>query len=106
MMTPRGREANPRSAVRSRIREGVDEIAIGVLSQTRHGHGPARGIPDQALQLVTPMSWDLGIGVQGKALHAGTAGIGERGRLAVHAKRRTALLSLPRRGYVTIDATS
>jgi hypothetical protein len=45
-----------------------------------------RGIPHQALQLIAPMGWDLGISVQGKALHAGTAGTGERGHLAVHAK--------------------
>ena len=39
-----------------------------------------RGIPNQALQLIAPMGRDLGIGMQGKALHAGTAGTGERGR--------------------------
>src|SRR5262245_29163205 len=37
-----------------------------------------RGIPNQALQLSAPMGRDLGISVQGKALHAGTAGSRQR----------------------------
>jgi hypothetical protein len=45
-----GREANPRGAVRPRMREGVDQIAVGVLGQALQGHGPARGIPDEPLQ--------------------------------------------------------
>jgi hypothetical protein len=34
------------------------------------------------------MGRDLGVGMQGKALHAGTAGTRERGRLALAAKAR------------------
>ena len=66
--------------------EGVDKIAVGVLGQALQGHGAAGGIPDQALQLVAPMGGDLGVGVERKALDAGTAGTGERGRLALGAK--------------------
>jgi hypothetical protein len=43
--------------------EGVDEIALGVLGQ--------------ALPLVAPMGRDLGVGVEGKPVDAGTAGTGE-----------------------------
>jgi len=50
------------------------------------GHRAAGGIADQALQLVAPMGGDLGVGVERKALHAGTAGTGKRGRLALGAK--------------------
>ena len=50
----------------------VDEITVGVLCQ--------------ALQLVAPMGGDMGIGVERKVLHAGTAGTGERWCLASVAK--------------------
>ena len=62
-----GREPNPRGAVRPRMGEGVDEIAVGVLRQALQGHRAAGGIPDQALQLVAPMGRDLGVGVERKA---------------------------------------
>src|SRR5439155_497190 len=45
-------------------------------------------IADQALQLIAPMRRNLGVGVQGKALDAGTAGTGERWGLARGAKPR------------------
>src|SRR5262245_23108114 len=66
--------------------EGVDKIAIGVLLQTLQGYGTTSGIAEQALQLVAPMGGDLGVGVQGKALDAGTAGPRQRGHLALGAK--------------------
>ena len=66
--------------------EGVDKIAIGVLLQTLQGYGTASGKAEQALQLVEPMGGDLGVGVQGKALDAGTAGTRQRGRLTLGAK--------------------
>ena len=59
---------------------------MSVLRQTLQGHGTTGRIADQALQLVAPMGRDLGVGVQGKALHAGTAGTGQRGRLTLVAK--------------------
>ena len=61
------REPNPGGAIGPRCGEGVDEIAVGVFRQALQGHGAARGIPDQAFQLVPPMRWDLGVGVQRKA---------------------------------------
>ena len=82
------REANARGAVRPRVGEGIDEIAVGVLRQALQRHRAAGGIADQALQLVAPMGGDLGVGMQGKALHARTAGTRECGLLALIAKAR------------------
>ena len=82
------REPNPRGAIGPRVREGVDEIAVGVLCETLQRHGTAGRIPDEPLQLIPPMGGDLGVGVQRKAMDAGTAGTGERGRLALGAKAR------------------
>jgi hypothetical protein len=80
------REPNARGAVRPRVCDGVDRVAVGVLRQTLQGYGPTGRITDEPLQLVASMGWDVGVGVHGKALHAGTAGTRQRGRLAVHAK--------------------
>jgi hypothetical protein len=52
------------------------------LRQTLQRHGPARGIADQALQLIAPVRGDLRVGVEGKPVDAGTAGTGACGRLA------------------------
>jgi hypothetical protein len=68
------------------VGEGGDKIAIGVVPQTLQGHGTASGIAEQALQLIAPMGGDLGVGVERKTWHAGTAGIGKRGRLILGAK--------------------
>ena len=68
------RESNPCGPVRPRVRKGVDEIAIGVLLQTLQRHGTSRGRADQALQLIAPMGGDLGVGVQGEPVDAGTEG--------------------------------
>src|SRR5947209_16991994 len=48
-------EPNPRGAVGPRVGEGVDEIAVGVLCQPLQRHRAARGIPEQAFQLIAPM---------------------------------------------------
>jgi hypothetical protein len=72
-----------------RLGERVDEIAVGVLRQALQGHRAAGSIADQAFQLVAPMGGDLGVGVERKALHAGTAGTSKRKRLALGAKART-----------------
>jgi hypothetical protein len=82
------REPNPRGAIGPRGREGVDAIAVGVLRQALQGHGTAGGIPDEPLQLIPPMGGELGGGVPRKAMDAGTAGTGERGRFALGAKAR------------------
>src|SRR5262249_50321087 len=68
------------------MREGIDEIAIGLCLEALQGDGTAGRIPYQALQLVTPVGWDMGVGVQRKPLDAGTVGTGERWRLTLVAK--------------------
>src|SRR5262249_33342321 len=80
------RESNPCGPVRPRVRKGVDEIAIGVLLQTLQRHGTSRGIADQALQLIAPMGGDLGVGVQGEPVDAGTEGTAQERALALGAK--------------------
>jgi hypothetical protein len=37
-------------------------------------HDASGCVPNQTLQLITPMRWNPNIGVQGKAVHIGTAG--------------------------------
>src|SRR5215475_8648408 len=87
------RESNPCGPVRPRVRKGVDEIAIGVLLQTLQRHGTSRGIADQALQLIAPMGGDLGVGVQGEPVDAGTAGAAQERTLALEAKARAMRLT-------------
>ena len=68
------------------MREDVKEVAVGIFLEALRRHGTAGRITDEPLQLIPPMGRDLGVGMQGKALHAGTAGTRERGRLAFGAK--------------------
>ncbi len=68
------REPNPRGAIGPRMDEGVDEIAVGIFLEALQGHGTAGGITDQAFQLIAPVRGGLSVGVQGKPMHAGTAG--------------------------------
>ena len=82
------RESHPCGPVRPRVRKGGDEIAIGVLLQTLQRHGTSRGIADQALQLIAPMGGDLGVGVQGEPVDAGTEGAAQERALALGAKAR------------------
>src|SRR5215468_5724173 len=82
------REPNPRGAVGPRMRESIDEIAVGLFLEAFQGHGPAGRIADEAFQLIAPMRRNRRVGVQGKALDAGTAGTGERWGLALVAKPR------------------
>jgi hypothetical protein len=58
------------------------------LCEALQRHRAAGGLADQAFQLIAPVRRDLGVGMQGKPLHAGTAGTRERGRLALAAKAR------------------
>jgi len=44
------REAHPRGAIRPRMSEGGDTIAVGVLPQQLQRHGPASGVADEAFQ--------------------------------------------------------
>src|SRR5215831_12945672 len=80
------REPNPRGAVGPRMRESIDEIAVGVFLETFQGHGPAGRIADEAFQLITPVCRDVGVGVQRKPLDAGTVGTCQRGHLTLVAK--------------------
>src|SRR5215510_127093 len=68
--------------------EGVDELTVGVLLEALQRHGPAGGIADELFQLIPPVRGDLGVGVQRKALDAGTVWTGELGRLAFRTKAR------------------
>jgi hypothetical protein len=52
------------------------------------GHGTPGGGAEQACQRIAPMGGDLGVGVQGKAVDAGTTGAAEGGRLACSANPR------------------
>ena len=46
---------------------------MGIFRQTLQCHGASCCIPNQAFQLVTPMGWHLGVGVQGKPVDTGAA---------------------------------
>ena len=61
---------------------------MGVLLQTLRRHGTLRGRADQALQLSAPMGGDLGGGVQGEPVDAGTEGSAQERTLALGAKAR------------------
>src|SRR5262249_45154353 len=80
------REPNARGAVGPRVSEGVEEIAIGLYLEALQRHRAAGRIPYQALQLVTPVGWNVGVGVQRKPLDAGTVGTSQRRHLTLGAK--------------------
>ena len=84
--------------------EGRDEIAVGIFLEALQRHGTAGRITEQTFQLIPPVRGDLGIGVQRKALHAGTAGTGERWRLALGAKACANAPHLLPRAFATGDA--
>src|SRR5215471_11872180 len=66
--------------------ERVEEIAVGVLDQALERYRTTGGIADELFQLIPPVGWDVGVGVQRKPLDAGTVGTGERWRLTLVAK--------------------
>src|SRR5262249_4205997 len=82
------REPNARGAVGPRMRESIDEIAVGVCLEAFQGHGTAGRIADEAFQLIAPVRRNLGMGVYRKPLHAGTVGACQHGRLACAAQAR------------------
>jgi hypothetical protein len=47
---------------------------MGIFRKTLKRHSASRRIPQQAFQLVTPMRWDLGVGMERKPVDTGTAG--------------------------------
>ena len=59
---------------------------MGILCKPLKRHRTSGCIADQALQLVTPMGGNLGVGVQGKAVDTGTAGACQRGAFPCVAK--------------------
>src|SRR5262249_4363239 len=82
------REPNARGAVGPRMRESIDEIAVGVCLEAFQGHGTAGRIADEAFQLIAPVRRNLGMGVYRKPLHAGTVRACPHGRLACAAQAR------------------
>jgi hypothetical protein len=55
--------------------ESVHEIPASILFKPLERHSPSACVPNQALQLILPMRWNGSIGVQGKAVDTGTAGL-------------------------------
>src|SRR5437899_8927725 len=66
--------------------EGIDEIAVGIFLEALQGHRTTGRITNQALQLIAAMRRNRRVGVQRKAVHAGTARTSEPWRLALRAK--------------------
>src|SRR5712692_4687917 len=61
-------------AVRPWSVKGIHEVSVGILFKPLKRYGTSSCIANQTLQLITPMGWDLRVGVQGKSVHTGTAG--------------------------------
>jgi hypothetical protein len=61
---------------------------VGIFLEALQGHGTVGGITEQAFPLIAPVRRDLGIGVQGEPMHAGTVGTRQRGVLTLMAKPR------------------
>src|SRR5262249_22836531 len=72
-----GRESSPEGPRRPRVGEVVDEPAFAVLCQALGGPPAGGSIANRPFHLAPPMGGDLGVGVQGKPVDAGTAGTGE-----------------------------
>jgi hypothetical protein len=82
------RECDARGPVRPRMRERVDQIAVGVCLEALQGHGATGRIADELFQLIPPMRRNRRVGVEGKPVDTGTVRTGEPGRLALRAKAR------------------
>jgi len=52
---------------------------MGIFLEALQRHGTSGRRAAQSLQLIAPMRRDLGVGVEGKPVDAGTAGAHERG---------------------------
>jgi hypothetical protein len=55
----------------------IKEVAVGIFLEALQRHSTAGRIAYEALSLIPPVRGDLGVGMPGKALHAGTAGTNE-----------------------------
>jgi hypothetical protein len=82
------REPNARGAVGPRMRERVDQIAVGVCLEAVQGHGTAGRIADEAFQLIAPVRRNRRVGVEGKPVDTGAVRTREHGRLACAAQAR------------------
>jgi len=60
-------------AVSPRLREGVDEVPTGIFLQALKRHRTPGRVADEALKLISPMCWDLGVGMQRKPVDTDTA---------------------------------
>jgi hypothetical protein len=56
------------------------------LCQTLQGYRTSGGVADEALELIATMGGDVSVGVQGKAVYAGTTRTAQGGVLAFGAK--------------------
>ena len=63
-------------------------ISLGSFFKTLQRHGAPCRVPQQALQLITPVRWHLGVGVQRKPVDTGTAGARECGAFPCIPKAR------------------
>jgi hypothetical protein len=80
------REPNARGPVRPRMREGVDQIAVGVLDQALESYRTAGGRADELFSLIPPVGRDSSVGVERKPVDTGTPRPREPWRLALGAK--------------------
>ncbi len=69
-------------AVGPRPVESVNEIPVSILLKPLKRHSPSGCIANQTFQLITPMCRNPSVGVQGKAVDAGTTGSLEFGTFA------------------------
>jgi len=60
--------------VRPRFCERVPEVSVGIFRKTLKRHSTSCRVPHQALSLVTPMRWHLGVDVERKPAQTGTTG--------------------------------
>ena len=61
---------------------------MGIFLKTFKRHSASACIPKQAFQLITPMRWNLGVGVEGKTVDTGTAGTRQFGVFTFLTKSR------------------
>src|SRR5262249_47249603 len=66
----------------------IHELPVGIFRKTFKRHSASACVPNQTLQLVTPMGWHLGVGVERKPVDAGAARTREFGALARLRRRR------------------
>jgi len=78
-----------RRAIRPGPAKRLDEITTLVWRQTLQRYRPSGGVADEALKRIAAMSGNLGVGVQGKAMHAGATRTAQGGALTFVTKARS-----------------